>query len=171
LARIEARIQRFTGTTQRGAIWAAAAAVLSGIVWYVVVEFTASQSLYFGLGMGAAIGYAASMGAHGRGPRLGLIAGAIAAVAVVICLYYVNRFTFIHNEARQRRALSIPVLPGPRWFWFVLTEGVKSVVYQYLYLFGCPALALFFAWRGTEASLNPLSQSAPAATGGSGRAG
>jgi hypothetical protein len=154
-ARIVDAWRPWSGTWKHAIGWALVTASVGILVWVGVVAVTGSQSLYLAVVLGAAVGFAVHAGSRRDRWKPAALAAAIAAVAAVVGLYYVNRFTFVQNELDAGRDLAIPILPDWAWFTFVLEQGVRAEQYQLLYVALAPLLAVFVAYRGTDALADP----------------
>lgn len=117
----------------KGALYGVAAAVVGGLVWYLLVAGTKRQFVYGAAALGLLIGWAVVKGAQREGLPTALIATAIAALTVIVTYFYIDRYLIIKELEEAGQLIDISLFPSWTEFTDVLSAGFKAEKSQYLF--------------------------------------
>ncbi len=126
-----------------GVIYGLIAAVVSGVVWYLVVTTTDRQVVYLAIAMGAAVGKAVSFGSGRSRVINALFAVVIATVGMFAAYYFIDRHFLIeeigsagrvplwHSFGFARELVSAGFDANPTGRLFTLIAAVLAGIFGY----------------------------------------
>jgi len=120
-----------------------AAAVIGA--WYLALIGTKSPVMLIAIGLGYGVAYGLVRGLGRHGPQIAGWAVALDTIALVVALFYVNRWQL--NRIPQN---NIPAWANPGYVKETLRVALDAWPTQWLWIVGSLAVAGLVGWKGVE---------------------
>ena len=135
---------------RRGSVPRAAGMVvgLSAVIiaaWYLAMLGTKSPVMLVAIGLGYGVAFGLTKGLDRHGPGVAAWAVGLTVVALIVALFYVNRWQ-LNRDPRNH----IPAWANPSWVTETLKVGLGAWPTQWIWIAGSLAVAGFIGWRGIE---------------------
>lgn len=115
--------------------------------WYLAMLGTQSTVMLIAVGLGYGIAVALTKGLDRHGPAVAAWAVLLTLAALIVALFYVNRWQ-LNRDPRNH----IPAWASPSWVAVTLKVGLQAWPTQWMWIGGSLAVAGFIGWRGLDVS-------------------
>ncbi len=133
----------------RGLVFGLVAALVGGVVWYLVTAYSNRQFAYLAVILGIAVGTASALGARKAGVPVAAMAAVIALVGAVGSYYFVDRHFIIEGFKDEfGQDPEIPLFGSIDQVRKVLKAGYEAEGSQYLFTLLAGGAAAFAGFKG-----------------------